>query len=455
MQTESYRFGGGAAETVLHPVTAVGMLIAILLILSRAREKAVIPFVLAFFSVPVGQVVVLGGVHFTVLRILILTVLARMVASGPSERKFAGGFNSIDKVVVLWSLSVLAFFCFQFMETQALIKGMGDLVDSLGGYLAMRFLIPNREAIRRTVKALAVVCVIQGACMISEQLTGQNVFSSLGANSPTFREGHIRSEGALGTLYGGPLAGFLIPLFLWLWKEEKSQLAACAGIAGAAAMVFASHASTAVMACGGSLVGLGFWPLRRNMRLVRWGLVGTLAGLHLVMNGPVWSLIEHIDLTGGSSSFHRYMLVDNCIRHFGDWWLLGSKDYGSWGWLMWDLCNQFVVAAVTGGLVTLALFIGIYKRSFGAIGTARKQLVGDRGREGLLWCLGSVLFANVVASFGINYMVHLMTLFFILLACISVATLQATQTTARRAEARDHDQFSFVPKSESTSLLKV
>jgi len=447
MQTENFRFGGGAAATTLHPLVAVVTFIAVLLILSQPRRLVLTPFVLVFFTIPLPQVVLLGSLHFTVQRILILTVLARMVGSRSLERKFSGGFNTIDRVVVLYLLSIFVGFYLQFMETQALIKGTGDLVDSLGGYMAVRFLIPNREAVRRTIKVIAVICVIQGACMVSEQFTGQNVFGFLGSNTPSFREGHIRSEGALGTLYGGPLAGFYIPLFLWLWMEGKSRLPACAGIAGAVAMVVASHASTAAMACGGSLVGLALWPLRRNMRLVRWGLVATLAGLHLVMNGPVWSLIQHIDLTGGSSSTHRYMLVDNCIRHFGDWWLLGNKDYGSWGWLMWDLCNQFVVAAVSGGLMGLALFIGIYKRSFGALGVARKHVAGNRGQEWLLWCLGSALFANVVSSFGINYMVHLMTSLFILLACISAATIDERRVPIRSSEVTAEEQFTCVTRA--------
>jgi hypothetical protein len=170
------------------------------------------------------------------------------------------------------------------------------------------------------------------------------------------------------------------------------------------------------------------------------------------MHGPVWSLIEKIDLTGGSSSYHRYMLVDNCIRHFGDWWLIGYRYYGDWGFDMWDLCNQFVVAALTGGLVTLAVFIAIYSLSFGAIGKARKRVAGDRTEEWFLWCLGSVLFANVVASFGINYMFHLMVLLLGLLVCISVATSEARQATVRRVEAPGQDPFA---SEAGMSLLRA
>jgi hypothetical protein len=436
-----FRFGGGVADSTLHPVVAVLLVFAIILILTRPREKAVVPFILAFFTIPSGQILVVGGVHFTAHQILILAVIARMVAFRESspEGKFAGGFNPVDWAVVLWSLSELIMSILQWTEMQALIKSLGDLVLTLGGYVAARFLLPNRESVRRTVSVFAVICVIQGVCMASEQFTAQNVFGTFGANSPVIREGHIRSEGAMGTLYGGTYAGVVIPLFLWLWKE-KSRAVACLGFVGATSMVFASHASTSWMAYGASLLGLGFWPLRKQMRLIRWGLVAVLVGLHLTMNGPVWSLIEKIDLTGGSSSYHRYMLVDNCIRHFGDWWLIGYKYYGDWGFDMWDLCNQFVVSALTGGLAALVAFIAIFGRSFRAIGMARKHVESDCGQEWLFWGLGSSLFAIVIASFGINYMVYLTMWFFLLLACISAASFEVGRTTFQSEHEADCQQ---------------
>lgn len=442
-----FRFGGGVAESTLHPLVAICLLIAIVLILTLPRTKAITPFLIAFFTIPVAQIVVVDGVHFTAHQILILTVVARMVAfrGSSSEHKFAGGFQALCWAVVLWSLFELIMPVLQWMEMQALVKGLGDLVISLGGYLAARFLIPDRETVRRTIKALAIICVIQGTFMMSEQFTQQNLFSSFGAAASDFRDGHVRAEGAMGTLWGGAFAGVSLPLFFWLWAERNSRMAACMGLSGVTAMVFASHASTSWLAYGASFIGLCFWPLRKQMRLVRWGLVAILVGLHLVMNGPVWSLIEKIDLTGGSSSYHRYMLVDNCIRHFGDWWLIGYQYYGDWGYDMFDLCNQFVVAALTGGLVTLVLFILIFKRGFAAIGMARDHVEGERRQEWLFWCLGSSLFGLVVASFGINYMVYLTMWFFLLLVSISVLTFEAKQTTVREEDEPDRQQLAFSP----------
>jgi hypothetical protein len=444
MQPANLRFGGGLGATFLHPFVAVLMLLAIVLIFALPRQKVITPFLLIFFAIPEPQVWVVGGIHLTMHQILILAVLVRIATfrGSGSEERFAGGLNPLDWVVLLWSLSSLIMFCLQFMQMQAVVRGTAGLLEMGGGYLAARFLIPDREAVRRAIKAMALVCLIQGICMFSEQFTRQNVFAFLGGNTPTIRDGHVRAEGALGGLYAGVFAGVLIPIFVWLWTEKKSRIIACAGLVGATAMVFASYASTSWVTYAASLVGLAFWPMRKQMRLLRWGIVVALVGLHLVMNGPVWSLIEHIDLTGGSSSYHRYMLIDNCIRHFGDWWLIGYKDYGNWGFDMWDLCNQFVVAALTGGLITLILFVGIYWRSFRALGKFRKQVEGDLSEEWLVWLLGATLFANFVGSLGINYMMMLEMGFFPLLACVSAVTSGSRRTVLKSAEATQDIWFS-------------
>jgi hypothetical protein len=181
------------------------------------------------------------------------------------------------------------------------------------------------------------------------------------------------------------------------------------------------------------------------MRIIRWGLVLGLIALHLVMKAPVWALIARIDLTGSSSGDQRYMLVDMTIRRFSDWWLLGTKNYTTWGWDSWDLCNQFVAVALTGGLLTLIFYIAIFSQGFGALGTARKLVNGDRNQEWLLWCLGSALFATVVAHFGINYMAQLIMGFFPLVVCISVATLEAKRDTVGTTEAPAQVEFASAP----------
>ena len=441
---------------MLTPVVAVWLAIAVVLMLTRPREKVIGVFLFSCLTIPLGQVVVLATLHFTVLRILIIAgLIRRAIERRPlSAGKFPGGFNGVDRMVVLWSVSACVILSLQWMNMGMLIHELGDFLDSLGGYLVFRFLIPDGEAIRRTVKVLVVICVIQAICMINEQINHVNVFGYLGGMSVwvTIRDGKIRSQGAIGCIQAGAFSGALLPLFVWLWTERKSAMLACAGLAGAIVMVITSHSSTSFLAIFGSVLGLAFWPLRKQMRLVRWGLVSMLVGLHLVMKAPVWALIARVDLTGSSSGDHRYRLMDACIRHFSDWWLLGCTYYNAWGWDMWDLCNQFVAVALTGGLLTLVCYIMVFSRSFGILGDARKKVDGDRRREWLLWCLGSSLFAVTVAHFGINYMSQLMMSFFPLLCCISVASFEASKATLSRAEPLAAVQIADADGVTRTSL---
>jgi hypothetical protein len=144
--------------------------------------------------------------------------------------------------------------------------------------------------------------------------------------------------------------------------------------------------------------------------------------------------------------------VDNLVRHFSDWWLLGYRNYNDWGWDMWDTCNQFVDVALKGGLAALVFYVMIFSRSFGAIGTARKLVSGDKEQEWLPWCLGAALFSNVVSSFGVNYMAQLLMGLFPLLACVSIASFEAKGVASRRATTADELCFAAVPGTPEAEL---
>ena len=87
---------------------------------------------------------------------------------------------------------------------------------------------------------------------------------------------------------------------------------------------------------------------------------------------------------------------------------------------MWDLSDQFVAEAETGGLITLALFIAILSRSFSRLGKMRKQ--AEPHEQWLCWCLGSVMLAHTVAYFGVSYWGQFEIWWYAFLAMISAAT---------------------------------
>jgi hypothetical protein len=417
-------------------LVAVELALAIILILCLPRKYVMVPLLMMIFLTPRGQVVVLAGVHFTVARLLILTALARWAVSGRTS-PLAGGFNSLDCVFTSLALWCLIVFSLQWMQSQAFIKSLGDFLDGLGGYFVMRFLIHDREDITRAIKVLALVAMITAPLMLNEQITHRNVFGLLGGIplDAAVRDGQVRSQGAFGVyITAGVFGAFLVPLFVWLWTSGKSKAIACLGVISSTVITFTSHSSTPLLAYVGGLVGLCFWPLRGRMRAFRWGLALTLIALHLVMKAPVWALIARVDLTGSSSGYQRFMLIDTCMKHFWDWWLFGVKEYNTWGADMWDLSNQYVACAVTGGLLSLGLFIGVISCGFSRLGTARRLVAGDRGHEWFLWCLCAALLSHVVAYFGIGYFDQMQFAWHALLAMICAAVYEAADSSFTQAQ---------------------
>src|SRR5215831_4773428 len=117
MQPEHLVFGGGALETTLNPMVAIVTLIAIILMFTVQRNKVIVPFLLCFFTIPFPQVVLLGPLHFPVLRILIVAGLLRRsfpVGAG-SVAKFPGGITAIDRVAILWTVSAFVVVSLQWM----------------------------------------------------------------------------------------------------------------------------------------------------------------------------------------------------------------------------------------------------------------------------------------------------------------------------------------------------
>jgi hypothetical protein len=433
MEPGNLRFGGGASDTLLHPVVALALLVAIILVFCLPRKRVIVPLLLMMFLIPRGQVVVLAGTHFTIARILIVTGLVRWAFSGQSGR-LVGGFNRIDRTFTLLSLCYMAVFSLQWMQSQALIKSLGDLLDALGGYFVLRFVIHDRTDIIRAIKVLAVVAMVTAPLMVNEQISHKNIFGLLGgvANVPAVRDGQVRSQGAFAVyITAGVFGASLIPLCIWLWTSGGSRVLAALGAISGTVMTMTSHSSTPLLAYAFGLVGLAFWPFRNRMRLFRWGIVLVLAALQLSMKAPFWALIARIDLTGSSSGYQRYQLIDTCIRHFWDWWLLGARNYDAWGFNMWDLSNQYVAYAVTGGLLSIVLFIGVISRSFSRLGTARKRIAGNRKQEWFLWCLAGALLAHVTAYFGIGYFDQMQFAWYALLAMISVAGSEVTALASR------------------------
>lgn len=418
-------FGGGAAESTMTPIALVAMIIAAVLMFALPRKWVIVPLLFFTFLIPLGEQFNIGGLHLFAHRIVILCGCFRMlVKSFSANRLLAGGFTGIDKVFLFWALCRVAAFVLLYHVGAAVLNQLGFLWDTLGGYFLVRYLIRDVDDIRRVAKVFVVIAVIMAGCMLYEQRYLTNVFGLLmgGRVMPDIRDGHIRCRGVFQQqIIASTFGGTLVPFFIWLWSTSGVRVAAVLGLTSSVIITITASSSTGISAAAIGIGALCLWPLRRHVRWILAGGVAAILGLSLVMKSPVWFALAHVDFAGGSTGWDRANLIDQCIRHFGDWWLVGTADNANWGYFTWDLCNQFVAEAVQGGLATLVLFLVLISQSFRRLCVARKR-VHDRSREWLLWTIGCILCAHLAGFFGISYFDQMKYWWFVTLAMIPAVT---------------------------------
>lgn len=426
---EDLRFGGGLSETVLNPTVLVVILIAGVLIFSGQRKTATVAFIAASLLVPMDQVLLIGSLHFPMLRVLILFGIARMIKDKVQSRLpiFSGGMNKIDAAVILVTIFTALSGILLFQESAAVVNQLGNLYTVFGAYFLLRFLLRNEQDAVLLIRGMAYIAAFVALIMAYEFFTGHNPYALLGGARASIyetlaaRDDRFRAQGPFGhSILAGTFGAVLLPLFfaLW-WKDKKSHKLAVVGVLSSTVIALTCNSSTPLLAYAAGVIAFCMWPARTWMRAIRWGTVATLTLLHLVMKAPVWNLIARIDLAGGSSGYHRYMLIDQCIRHFGDWWLMGVKDTSVWGWDMWDTANQYVGTADNSGLLPFILFVAVLVYGFRYLARARNAVRNDKQSALAIWALSAALFANAVAFFGISYWDQSQVAWYGLLAMIS------------------------------------
>jgi hypothetical protein len=223
------------------------------------------------------------------------------------------------------------------------------------------------------------------------------------------RSGKVRASGPFShPILAGTVGATMFPLIMSIWQQFRRF--AVFGLTACVMIVVCSGSSAPIVAMAAGICSLALWRWRLHIRLVKWGLIFAMLGLHMVMKAPVWDLISRIDFTGGSTGWHRSELITQAISHLGDWWFVGTdytRDWMPYG-ITWsadhvDITNYYIKMGVIGGLPLLLGFIGIIGISFRQLGRKMTILQSNHGDVFMLWCVGSASFAHCINSLSVSY----------------------------------------------------
>jgi len=384
---------------------------------------------------------VVMSLDFNFLRILVLFGALRVFVIKREFTSFRWG--RLDTAVCLWGTSSAVFYTLRLASLAGLINRLGFCFDVIGMYLLFRCLVRNWQDVDRIIKGFLCISIPLAFLFVIENRTGHNMFSIFGGvHAITMvRQGRLRCQGAFShAILAGCFWASVIPLFVvcW-WKFNQDKIWAVIGILAAMVIIYCCASSTPVLAvlCGG-LGGCMFY-LRRQMKVVRWGLLGGLFMLHVSMRAPVWHLISRVGAVGGSTGYHRFVLIDQAIRHFGDWGFLGCSGarVASWGVWAGDVTNQYILEGVNGGFVTLCLFVYCILVAYSEVGKLWRRQRPHSYELKLTWALGVCLFVHCMNFIGVSYFGQINILWYLLLAMIGSLSLVKTKKKNVKARLAD------------------
>ena len=406
-----------------------------------------------------------AGANFTMIRILVVFGLIRMLV----HKDYAVfQLNAVDKAMIAWALSAIVTYTLLWQTGHAFVNRVGMCSDTVGVYFLCRFYVQGPVDISKLIAWCALLMMPLAAAMVYEYLTDKNLFSFLGGVPPLseIRYGHVRCQGSFRhPILTGTFGATMLPLILSLWwNRGTAKFVTLLGAVSCAVIVACSGSSGAAMAAGYGIIGLSFWFLRDHMRVVRWGIVFALVVLQLVMKSPFWYILARLGGIMGGTGWHRAYLIDQAIRYFNEWWLVGTKVTAHWmptGLLIdpnnTDITNQYLVQGVNGGFITMLLYILIIVLAFRAVGSAVKFFEhSDFSTRIMVWAMGAALFAHVISFVSVSYFDQIQVFWYFLLAAVSIAfesaALHASAVQAGMTRAADSGTIGAVPPTGYHSL---
>ncbi len=400
------------------------------LLLVLPRRYALAPFLVSACYMTLGQALIIGGLHFYLIRIIIFIGMIRIFIK---KEIFSIKLNSIDKILIAW-LIVISFLYVLFSGNYtSFTQRLGNAYNTIGIYFLIRSLVRDFDDIVFTLKMLGIIIIPLAFLFAMEHTSGKNPFSILGGVSvqSEIRNGITRCQGPfLHSILAGTFGATAMPLFVGLWLYSNRSRLAVGAFLASTYIVIASASSGPAMAYLASIVGLICWSFKSHMKTIRWGIAILVLALTVYMNAPVWFLISHISNITGGGGWYRSALIDAAYRHFDEWWLIGTGYTANWmstGLAIdpnsADMVNYFIEQAVNGGLLALILFIWLIVKCFKTVGVAVRNNARYSTPERLLiWSLGCTVLGHVASFFSVSYFDQLTIFWYLIIAMISVLT---------------------------------
>lgn len=435
-------------------VTLTVALVASFLVFFVRPIYGLIIYIAAFAWYPTYVTVPVGTIDFTVRRIVMLALFAKLFLQTDLPDRFK--LIRLDKLIIIYfGAQILA----GAMTTQSLMAFLenrgGAVFDMLLPYFAVRMIIRNKQQYLTLLKGILIVAAPLAIAGFYQFISGNNLvgffkkyyaWGRVKSDVPIPRAGFFRADVTFShsIMYGlffsmfGPICASL------LRHARKGKLLYAIGVG---LMGVGVVSSVSAGPCLGALLAVLFiilyfyrryWRIALLLAILVCGMVEIIGSRHF------YEEIDRFTFSGHTASY-RVRLIEVALFKGGmrGHWLTGFGWGIDPGWMPkiypgdergTDITNHYLVVLCRFGLVGLVPFLAM---NIAAI----KKLVDSykvstyRSDKWLVWCLSAALFGSAAAFLGAYIFGPPTTVYYMMVGFCGVMPAIVTKSRARARSA--------------------
>jgi hypothetical protein len=430
-------------------VTLIIALVAGVLVFFLRPVYGLIVYIAAFTWYPTYITVPVGTIDFTLRRIVILVIFAKLFLQTDLPDRFK--FIWLDKLIII---------CFgvQILIGAATAQSMMAFLENRGGavfdmvlpYFAVRMIIRNKQQYLTLLKAVLIIAAPLAMIGLYECLTGSNPVAFFGKyyawggarGAAPLRAGFYRAKVIFSQpiMYGQFFAIFG-PICAGVFRQiRKDKLVYAIGAGLMAVGVFSSVSAGPWLAALLSILFIAlyfyrwYWRIALLLAILMFGMVEIISSRHFY---------EEVDQFGFSknTASYRVRLMEVALLEGGmsGHWLTGYGWGVDPGWTVkiypdWekgtDMTNHYLLLLSRFGLIGLVPFLAVHIAAVKILVDSYKVSVHNSDKW-LVWCLSAGLFGSAAALLSVSLYGPPITVYYMMIAFCGVMPAIITKSRVR------------------------
>jgi hypothetical protein len=397
----------------MESVTLLVGLVASALVFFLSPVYGLIVYLAAFVYYPSYLSTPLGTIDFTVRRIVILAIFAKLFLQTDLPGRFK--LTTLDKLVIIY-------FAAQILAGATTVQSLGAFLENRAGaifdmvlpYFAVRLIITNKDrylillkGILFSVAPLAIFGFYQ--CLTGRNplvfIPGQRSSDDLPMRLGLYRAALTFSHSIMFGLYFAMLG----PVCTGLWHSiRKNRRLYTIAIGLMALGIFSSMSSGPILAALLAIVFIAFYRFRQYWKIVVAVVILMCGSVEIISNRHFYDVLGKFTFDS-RTAWYRSKLIDVALFRGGmsGRWLTGYGEVDP-GWSAkidssdkTDIVNDYLLTLSRFGLVGLIPFIAVVVQAFNMVIKSFQASILDSDKW-LIWCLAGAIFGLLVSMFSVS-----------------------------------------------------